>query len=490
MHFSLVYRGGDLMVIAREEMQEIVKSYKEPIGLNLGSHSALDAWQGQRNYCIRSIIYTTYGRARIYLQNPMVGEPGKAIEDLPTQVRNDLIVTSDPSEIKKNDKKWRSAILILNEYRDIIKHADELINLECLQVPNRAFSVYVGGDEYCSAIENDYPVPILGSRLALKVENRGEIEKDYYWFAEKAHIPYPKSYKFEVLKHGIRFKEEIDEPILLKAEHAHRAFEREFIFAADSRDLEEKIEREIEASNLNKECLERARVEQIVLGPHANFNFFFSPLDAQEEWGDADDWYAKLYKVSLQEARICLANQFLSIDERRETILDGVKRLPIDVQEKIKRVPSFEVSAHLMMSLRESLLKDMHRYADAYLLAVQKYLPPGIIGAWCLQTLITWDRVSKYELNPAVKVDFTSGAEPKTALDYGLYDVPEGAEPYMHIPVTQDVALRHGGGTNVHMGLGSQYANAKYGKTMSMGDRIALEIRRALREKKLHKIVT
>ena len=63
------------MVIKREEMQEVVKSYKEPIGLNLGSHSALDAWQGQRNYGLRSIIYTTHARARIYLQNPMVGEP-------------------------------------------------------------------------------------------------------------------------------------------------------------------------------------------------------------------------------------------------------------------------------------------------------------------------------------------------------------------------------------------------------------------------------
>ncbi len=478
------------MGIAREEMQEIVKSYKEPIGLNLGSHSALDAWQGQRNYGIRSIIYTTRGRARIYLQNPMVGEVGKPIEDLPSHVRNDLIVTDDPSDIKKTDKKWRSAILILDEYKDIIKHSEELVDLECLQVPNRAFSVYVGGDEYCSSIEKDYPVPILGSRLALKVENRGEIEKDYYWFAEKAGVPYPKSYKFEAHKNGIHFKEPIDEPILLKAEHAHRSFEREFIFAADSSDLQAKVEREMQIGNLNRECLERARVEQIVLGPHANFNFFFSPLDAQADWGNVDKWFAKIYKTSLEEARTCLANQFLSIDERRETILDGVKRLPIDVQEKIKRVPSFEVSAHLVMSLRESLLKDMHRYADAYLLAMKKHLAPGIIGAWCLQTLITWDKISKYEHNASVKVDVTVGSEAKTAMDYGLYDVPEGAEPYMHIPVTQDVALRHGGGTNVHMGIGSQYANAKYNKTMSMGDRIALEIKRATKEKKLHLIVT
>jgi 5-formaminoimidazole-4-carboxamide-1-(beta)-D-ribofuranosyl 5'-monophosphate synthetase len=142
------------------------------------------------------------------------------------------------------------------------------------------------------------------------------------------------------------------------------------------------------------------------------------------------------------------------------------------------------------MSLRESLLKDIHRYADAFLLALEEYEPPGIIGAWCLQTLITWDRISKYELRPKAKLDFTSGAEAKTAMDYGIYDVPEGLEPYMHIPVTQDLALRHGGGTNVHMGIGSQYANAKYQRPMSMGDRIALEIRNAWKRKQLEEIVT
>jgi len=60
----------------------------------------------------------------------------------------------------------------------------------------------------------------------------------------------------------------------------------------------------------------------------------------------------------------------------------------------------------------------------------------------------------------------------------------------MHLPVTQDIAVRHGGGTNVHQGVGSQYANAKYQRRMSMGDRIALEIRRAWKERAFEKIVT
>ena len=459
-------------MIEREEMQEVAKSYQKPIGLNLGSHSALDAWLGQRDYRIRTIIYTTPQRARIYLQNPMVGEPDEVIEDLANVVRRDLIVVNDPADIKKRTG-WKSAIVVLEQYPDIVKYVDELIDLECLQIPNRAFSVYVGGDENCSVIENKFAVPIVGSRKLLKIENRGEVDKDYYWFAEQAGIPYPKSYEYAVHEGGITFREFIGNPLLLKAEHARREFEREFIFAADSSDLEEKVKKEMELGNLSREGLEKARVEQIVLGPHANFNFFFSPLDAKKEWGDVDDWYAKLYNVSLENARVCLANQFLSIDERRETILDGLKRLPIEVQQKIKKIPSFEVTCHVPISLRESLLKDVHRFADAFLLATREYEPPGIIGAWCLQTLITWEKIG-------------SG----TAVEFGLYDVPEGEEAYMHIPYTQDVALRHGGGTNTHMGIGSQYANAKYQKRMSMGDRIAMEIRRAWKGKQLSEIVT
>jgi len=460
------------MAIEREEMQEIVKSYKKPVGLNLGSHSALDAWVGQRDYGFKSIIYTTPQRARIYLQNPMVGNPNEVIEELPSLVSRDVIVTDDLADIKKKGD-WKAAILILDKYGDIVKYVDDLVDMECIQIPNRAFSVYVGGDEYCSVIENQFAVPILGSRKLLKIENRGEIEKDYYWFAEKAGIPYPESYEYNVSEKGIKFKEPIDNPMLLKAEHASREFEREFIFAANSNDLEEKVKLEMEMGNLNEESLERARVEQIVLGPHANFNFFYSPLDAKQDWGDVDDWYSKLYNVNLEDARTCLANQFLSIDERRETILDGLRRLPVDVQQKIKTIPSFEVTCHVPMSLRESLLKDVHRFADAFMLASRKYEPPGIIGAWCLQTLITWRKIG-----------------PGMAVEYGLYDVPEGKEAYMHVPVTQDLALRHGGGTNTHMGIGAQYSNAKYQRRMSMGDRIALEIRRAWESKKLQEIVT
>jgi len=77
-----------------------------------------------------------------------------------------------------------------------------------------------------------------------------------------------------------------------------------------------------------------------------------------------------------------------------------------------------------------------------------------------------------------------------TSRAYGLYDVEEFEEPLMHISVAQDLALRHGGGTNVHMGIGVQYSNIKYDRVMSTGQRIALEIRRTMKKDLLHEIVT
>lgn len=463
------------MPIEREEMQKLVRKYgKNPVILNLGSHSALDLAAGCRDFGLRRIIYTTKERAIIYLSNPMVGDGAKSVDDLPGAVRSDMIVVRDPADIPKDG--WKQAILILDRYDEIMKYVDDLLEFEPLHTTNRAFAVYCGGDERCSAIEDKFPIPIVGSRRLLKIENRGEIEKDYYYFAEKAGIPHPRGFEFDVRKDGIKLKREVNEPLILKAEHKERKFERCFIFAANSRDLEEKVRKYLESGTLDLEGLKTARVEEYVPGVTANFNFFYSPIDARQNWGDAEKALRELYGLSVEDARAWLSNEFLSIDERRETTHDGYQRMPAEVQMKVdythtKYPLTFEVTAHLPMSLRESLLKEVHEFANKFLLAAKVLEPPGIIGPWCLQTLITWQEITGI-----------------TGVQLGLYDA--GEKVYKHWPVTQDIALRHGGGTNTHMGIGSQYANAKRRRILSMGDRIAMEIRRAINMGALDEIVT
>ncbi len=451
------------------EMRGIAGRYKSPIGVALGSHSALDSLAGLRDYGLRGLVYTTRGRAEIYLREARVGKPDEVIEDLPYVTGRDLIVSDDIQDVeRRKGGDWVEAILILEKYEDILKpeNLDALLELEGVQIPNRAFAVYVGG-EACAAVENDFYVPIVGSRRLLKIENREEVKENYYWYLEKAGIPHPKEFKYTVTERGLRFIEQVEQPVVLKVPHATRRLERGFIFAADGRSLEEEVEKAIAAGQIIVEDLKVGRAEEYVPGVTANFNFFYSPVNEEEPWGDVE-------KVV---PRTRLANEFLSIDERRETTHDGILRLHAKEQLKADwsktRYPvTFEVTAHSLISLRESILRKIYPIADAFIETARAVEPPGMIGAYCIQTLIT------FEKQPMVE-----------AVSQGIYDAA-GDVVHDFVPKTQDVAVRHGGGANVHMGLGSQYANAKYKRPMSLGDRVALEIKRASAKSKLGKIVT
>lgn len=471
-------------MISREDMQEVVTKYKEPILLNLGSHSALDAAAGARNYNLRRIIYTTPERANIYIQNPIVGD-NKPIKDLPSHVADEMIVRNDPKDIKKTSS-WRQCILIMDHYKDILKYTDEMRDLECIQIPNRAFSVYVGG-EACKRIEESFDLPIVGTRSLLKIENREEVEKNYYWYLEEAEIPHPEEFLFEVKggESGIRFRQEVHRPLVLKVPHKSRRLERGFIFASDSVDMEKKVEEYLGNGIIDPKDLTVGRAEEYVPGVTANFNFFYSPIYAQQSWGEAEEYLMNARGISRERARMWLANEFMSIDERREATHDGVIRMSAELQLNVKwdKTPyprSFEVTAHVPMSLRESLIRKIHPIANTFLEKTMEINPPGIIGAYCVQTLITFKELS--------------GDDPDfkwvKKVGHGLYDVPEGATLFDHVPKVQDIATRHGGGTNTHMGIGSQYSNAKYVCRMSMGDRIALEIINAHKRGMLPQIIT
>lgn len=455
-------------MVSLEEMRELAKRYKNPLGVVLGSHSALDAMAGLRNFGIQGLIYTTKARAQIYLREPRVGMPAEEIEDLAYTVKRDLAVSTDIKDLARRRSQWREAILILDRYDEILKpeNLDVLVEMEGIQIPNRAFSVYVGGLG-ATRIEKDFYLPILGSRNLLKIEDREAVKRNYYWYLEQAGIPHPKEFPYEVTEDGIRFSKPVEQPLVLKVPHAARRLERGFIFAADSHSLEEKVKAELASGNILLEDLKVGRAEEYIPGVTANFNFFYSPLLAEEDWGEVEKF----------EARWKLANEFLSIDERRETTHDGILRMLASEQLKVDwaKTPypvSFEVTAHSMISLRESLLRKVYPLADAFVEATQKYDPPGMIGAYCIQTLITFER--------QVYVD---------AVSQGVYDA-SGKAFYDFVPKVQDMAVRHGGGTNVHQALGSQYANAKYKRPLSTGDRIALEIVRARKLGKLDRIVT
>ncbi|MFH0816330.1 MAG: DUF1297 domain-containing protein, partial [Methanobacteriota archaeon] len=205
---------------------------------------------------------------------------------------------------------------------------------------------------------------------------------------------------------------------------------RGFFTAASYEEYAQKSKELVKANVITKEDLKGARIEEYVIGPVFNLDFFYSPLE--EEMSPIE---------------------LVGVDWRFESSLDGHVRLPAPQQMALvgpQRTPEYTVCGHNSSTLRESLLENAFKLAEKWVKACKEHYNPGIIGPFCLQTCVDKD------------------------LKFHIYDV----------------APRVGGGTNVHMWVGHPYGNALWRKNVSTGRRLAMEMRRACDEERLEEIVT
>ncbi len=384
-------------MIDRKTILEILDGYNLDnvrIGA-LASHSALDVADGAVEEGFKTILYCQKGRENTYARY------------FKAKRVNGKLVRGMVDEFVVYDKFRR----IMEK-----KEQDSMMRDNVLFIPNRSFTSYIGLDK----IENEFRIPIIGSRNLLRSDERGG-EKDYYWLLEKAGLTYPKR---------IKTPEEIDSLVIVKLHHAVKKLERGFFTAASYEEYRDKSNSLITQGIITKEDLKTARIEEYIIGPVFNLDFFYSPLEKEME------------KIEL-----------LGIDWRFETSLDGHVRIPAEQQMRLnerQRVPEYTVCGHNSATLRESLLENVFSLAEKYVKATQEYYKPGIIGPFCLQTCVDKD------------------------LNFYIYDV----------------APRIGGGTNVHMSIGHPYGNSLWRRNMSTGRRLAFEVRRAIAEDKLDMIIT
>ncbi|MFA4669535.1 formate--phosphoribosylaminoimidazolecarboxamide ligase family protein [Pyrococcus kukulkanii] len=321
-------------MISREQILEVLEKYdkdKITIGV-IGSHSALDIADGAKEEGLPTLVVAQKGRHLTYTKYFKL-----------RKTRDGLV------------KGFIDEVIVLDKFAQIIDIQDELRKRNVIFVPNRSFVVYTGIDK----VENEFLVPMFGTRSLLRTEERSE-EKSYYWLLEKAGLPYPKEVK----------PEEIDEVglVIVKLPHAKKRLERGFFTAASYKEFEEKSEKLIRLGIITKEDLEKARIEKYIIGPVFNFDFFYSPIDEEIE--------------------------LLGIDWRFETSLDGHVRLPAAQQLTLPEwqfEPEYTVCGHASSTLRESLLEKVFKMAEKYVEATKKYYPPGIIGPFTLQTAVDKD---------------------------------------------------------------------------------------------------
>lgn len=340
----------------------------------LASHSALDVLDGAKEEGFRTIAVAKKGRERAYREFPVV------------------------------DK-----LIVLDDYKDILKIVDELRREDAVFVPNRSFAVYVGYD----AIEKQFPVPIFGNRYLLKWEERVG-PYNYYRLLDEAGIRRPRTFRLD----------EVDRPVIVKMPEAERRVERGFFIARDRDDLLKKAKRLSEAGIIRLEDLENASIEELVLGAHFNANYFYSVVRRRLE--------------------------LHSFDRRIQSDLDGVYRLPAREQLELDPEVRYVEVGHEPATIRESLLEKVFDIGYRFVDAAKRLVPPGVIGPFTLQFIVT------------------------PQLDLVVYDV----------------APRIGGGTNVYIGVGGQYSKLYWGRPISIGKRIAIEIKEAVERGMLSEITT
>lgn len=381
-------------MIDRSKVLEVLRGYDLDdlrIGM-IASHSALDTADGAVEENFRTLAVCQEGREKPYVKY------FRANRDESGRIVNGMI--DEVMMLKKFSQ------ILEQENQDLLKEKNTLF------VPNRSFTSYCGID----AVEDQFQVPLLGSRNLLRSEERGD-KRDYYWILEKAGLPFPEPVEAEDIK----------ELVMVKLPHAVKTLERGFFTAASYEEYCQKADLLLRQNVIDQDGIELARIERYVIGPVFNLDFFYSPISKQIE--------------------------LIGIDWRFETSLDGHCRLPAPQQLTLndRQInPEYTVCGHNSATLRESLLEKAFVLAEKYVEATQEYYSPGIIGPFCLQTCVDKD------------------------LNFYIYDV----------------APRIGGGTNVHMAVGHPYGNALWRTNMSTGRRLAREVRIALENDCLEKIVT
>jgi len=306
----------------QKKIQEIVARYDSKeikIGV-LGSHSALEMGHGAKQEGFEVVVVCQKGREKTYT---------------------------------KHYKNLFNHIMLLDNFVDMIReeNQDTLRGLNTIFVPNRSFSVYVGYDN----IEETFSIPLFGNRYMLRSEERNAPRNQYY-LLKKAGIKTPKIFSSH---------EEIDRLVIVKVPEKERKIERAFFYASSSEEFEKKAEERISNGTIDSKDLERAIIEEYIVGAKFNANYFWSPVTDEID--------------------------LLGFDRRIQTNLDGVLDLPADEQLEARISTQNVEIGHMGATMRESQLEKILEAGESFVEVTKKEYAPGIIGLFALQGAMTKD---------------------------------------------------------------------------------------------------
>jgi 5-formaminoimidazole-4-carboxamide-1-(beta)-D-ribofuranosyl 5'-monophosphate synthetase len=194
-------------------------------------------------------------------------------------------------------------------------------------------------------------------------------------------------------------------------------------FLADSpKSFHKKAKDMLKRGHITQEKLDNIHLQEYIVGVNVYPLYFYSPLTEEVE--------------------------LLGMDRRYESTVDSIGKIPANEQLETNVNPTYTVVGNFLIVARESLLSEIITMGEKVVKESRKIAPPGIIGPFCLEMVITDD----------LKI------------------------------YTFEISARIVAGSNVGIGT-SPYAYLKYGEGMYMGRRIAREIKNAAQKNELEKVV-
>jgi len=281
-------------------------------------------------------------------------------------------------------------IIEIPSYSDFHKVEDDLIKRNAILIPHASLITYID----LRVIEN-MKVLYYGNKRILHWES--DRDKQRIWL-EKAGLNLPKVFKDP---------SEIDRLVIVKFQGARGG--QGYFLARNEREFRRKI-------GSAKEHI----IQEYIVGIPVYIHYFYSVIRSELE--------------------------LMGFDRRYESNVDGIGRIPANMQRDLK--VTYTIVGNFPLMLRESLLPEVFRIGQKVVEASKEICSPGIYGPFCLETVVTPD------------------------LKFYVFEI----------------SARIVAGTNVFMET-SPYALIKHGKPMSTGRRIAVEIREAIEQDRLKEIL-
>jgi 5-formaminoimidazole-4-carboxamide-1-(beta)-D-ribofuranosyl 5'-monophosphate synthetase len=310
---------------------------------------------------------------------------------------------------KKREKLYKrfrfiDELIIVDSFKEVLDQKCQSIleKNNAVLIPHGTLIAQMSSEEIESI-----KTPVFGNKWILRWESdRGMKEK----LMREANLPMPKP---------VTDPKDIEKLVIVKRQGA--AGGKGYFMATNYEDYNTKRDQLISKGILSKD--ETLYIQEYASGVLAYLQFFYSPLKEELE--------------------------FFGADQRHESDIEGLSRIPSEQQLKSPKIPSFNVIGNSPLVLRESLLEKVYEMGENFVEASKRMVSPGMNGPFCIE---------------------------------GVYDENAQFKSF-------EFSARIVAGSNIYMD-GSPYYSLLYNEQMSMGKRIAREIKTASESNQLDKITT